>query len=90
MNKRTKLPFHQTQESLKSLSEKLVDAENFLREDNVKNCFSQYVGVAKQFEDLNDFETASYFHKRCLDVSIDFKFLEGEARSYKGLGICEE
>ena len=50
----------------------------------------QYQGVAKLFEELNDYETASYFHKRCLDVSIDFKYLEGEARGYKGLGICEE
>ena len=46
--------------------------------------------MAKQFEDLYDYETASYFHKRCLDVSVDFKFIEGEARAYKGLGICEE
>jgi hypothetical protein len=29
------------------------------------------------FEGLNDFETASYFHKRCLDVSIEFKYIEG-------------
>lgn len=46
--------------------------------------------VAQQFEELNDYETASYFHKRCLDVSVEAKFIEGEARAYKGLGICEE
>lgn len=23
-------------------------------------------------------------------MSIDFKYLEGEARAYRGLGICEE
>jgi tetratricopeptide (TPR) repeat protein len=67
-----------------------VNAENFLREGNFKNCFKKYLEVAKKFEELYDYETASYFHKRCLDVSIDFKFIEGEALSYKGLGICEE
>lgn len=38
----------------------------------------------------NDYETASYFHKRCLDISIEFKFIEGEAQAHRGLGICEE
>ena len=42
------------------------------------------------FQELQDWETASYFHKRCLDISIEFKYIEGEAQSYKGLGICEE
>jgi len=39
---------------------------------------------------LKDYETASYFYQRCLDVSVDNKDLEGEARAYKGLGFCEE
>lgn len=42
------------------------------------------------FEELDDYETASYFYKKCLDVSIEAKFVEGEARAYMGLGICEE
>ena len=46
--------------------------------------------MAHNFEQLNDFETASYFHKRCLDVSNDFKYIEGQAQSFRGLGICEE
>ena len=73
-----------------ALSDNLVAAENFHRDGNHVKCFTQYLGVAKQFEDLNDYETASYFHKRCLDVSVDFKYIEGEAIAYKGLGICEE
>jgi hypothetical protein len=56
----------------------------------VKNCFAQYLRVAQQFEELNDWETASYFHKRCLDVSVEAKHAESEAKAYKGLGICEE
>jgi tetratricopeptide (TPR) repeat protein len=56
----------------------------------VKHCFQQYLRVAQQFEELNDWETASYFHKRCLDVSVEAKHAEGEAKAYKGLGICEE
>ncbi len=46
--------------------------------------------MADGFEKLSDFETASYFHKRCLDISIEYKYLEGEARAYRGLGIAEE
>ena len=40
--------------------------------------------------DLQDFETASYFHQRCLEVSVEFKYIEGQALAFKGLGICEE
>ena len=39
---------------------------------------------------MNDYETASYFYKRCLDVSSDAKSLKGAAKAYMGLGICEE
>lgn len=38
----------------------------------------------------NDYETASYFHQRCLDISVEFKYIEGEAQAHRGLGICEE
>lgn len=48
------------------------------------------MGVAQLYEKMDDYETASYFHKRCLDVSIEFKFTEGQAKAFKGLGICEE
>ena len=42
------------------------------------------------YEGFNDYETASYFHQRCLDISIEFKYIKGEARAHCGLGICEE
>lgn len=42
------------------------------------------------YEDFNDYETASYFHSRCLDISLEFKYIEGEAMAHRGLGICEE
>jgi hypothetical protein len=38
----------------------------------------------------NDFETASYFYKKCLDVSIENSLPKGEAEAYQGLGMCEE
>jgi hypothetical protein len=76
--------------SLTALKNSLVDGESFQREGDIKNCFKTYVKVAKDFEQLNDFETASYFHKRCLDVSNEFKYVEGQALAFKGLGICEE
>ena len=72
------------------MSDTLVSAENYWREGNFKQCFAAYLKVAKNFETLNDYETASYFHKKCLDMSIDFKYVEGEAKAYMGLGICEE
>ena len=72
------------------MSDTLISAENYWRDGNFKQCFLSYVNVAKKFELLNDFETASYFHKKCLDMSIDFKYVEGEAKAYMGLGICEE
>ena len=42
------------------------------------------------FEKLNDYETASYFYNRCLQISQEFKYIEGEALAHRGLGICEE
>lgn len=67
-----------------------MDGENFQREGDFKNCFKTYENVARQFEAYVDYETASYFHKRCLDISNEFKYLEGQAQAFKGLGICEE
>lgn len=75
---------------LTSLKESLVDGESFQREGEIKKCFKTYVGITELFEKLEDFETASYFHKRCLDVSMEFKYIEGQALAFKGLGICEE
>jgi len=42
------------------------------------------------FMNKNDFETASYFYKKCLDVSVEEAQLKGESEAYQGLGICEE
>jgi len=72
------------------LRDSLIQGELCWRDGDDKNCFKTYLSVAEIFEALNDWETASYFHKRCLDISIEFKYIEGEAKSYKGLGICEE
>ena len=72
------------------MRDSLIQAELCWRDQDSKNCFKTYLSVAEIFEHLNDWETASYFHKRCLDISIEFKYIEGEAKSYKGLGICQE
>lgn len=72
------------------LSDSLVNAENFYRSEQIDSCLKQYSTVAKQFEDLNDYETASYFYKKCLDISIENKFPKGEAKAWMGLGCCEE
>lgn len=77
-------------QALLNLKDMLIDGEEFQREGEMKKCFKCYLTVAGKFEELNDFETASYFHKRCLDVSNEFKYIEGQALAFKGLGICEE
>ena len=60
------------------------------REGEFRNCFRIYQSVATRYEQQQDYCTASYFHDRCLEVSLDFKYFEGEALAYKGLGFCEE
>ena len=55
------------------LSDSLVNAENYYRGEQISACLKQYTAVAKQFEDLNDYETASYFYKKCLDISVENK-----------------
>ena len=72
------------------LRDDLIEAEVDWREGEYRRCFKTYQGVAKRYEDQTDYCTASYFHKRCLDVSLDFKYFEGEAQAYQGLGFCEE
>lgn len=61
-----------------------------MRKLDFKAAFKIYAMLAKQFEDYKDFQTASYFHKRCLDISVEHKYIEGEAKSYLGLGNAEE
>ena len=72
LNKRRKGRFVQNQDSLTDLSDRLIEGENYMREDGAsKQCFKTYEEVARMFEALDDWETASYFYKRILDVSID-------------------
>ena len=40
--------------------------------------------------DMNDYETASYFYNKCLDISTEDGHLKGESEAYLGLGKCEE
>ena len=79
LNKREKRKYEQTEQSLLALSQNLKAAEEYMRHDNTKKCLEMYTGVANEFEELKDFETASYFYKKCLDVSIRAKYVEGEA-----------
>ena len=46
--------------------------------------------MAKDFQKKNDYETASYFYKKCLDVRVEDGLVKGEAEAYQGLGTCEE
>ena len=40
--------------------------------------------------EMYDYETASYFYKKCLDVSTEDGHLKGESEAFLGLGKCEE
>lgn len=56
----------------------------------IDQALEMYRQVAKMFEDLNDWGTASYFYKKCLDISMEQKSLRGEAQAWLGLGNCEK
>lgn len=90
MNKRRKDYLEFTEETLVKLSEDLVEAENYLREGHTIECIYKYEGICKSYQNLRDYETASYFYNRILEVSKDAKYIDGEAQAYMGLGICEE
>lgn len=75
---------------LTTISTSLIDGEQYWREGQAKKCFQVYIAVAQLYEELQDYETASYFHQRCLEISVEFKYIEGQAMAFKGLGICEE
>ena len=67
-----------------------MQGELYWRDQAARDCFKTYQGMALKYVSFNDYETASYFHQRCLDISIEFKYIEGEAQAHRGLGICEE
>lgn len=46
-----------------------MDAEEFHRNGQTEKCLERYKKVAKDFQKKYDYETASYFYKKCLDVS---------------------
>ena len=90
LNKQKKRSLEQTPQMLIQISEDLKSGEMFHRDAAARDCFRIYLKMAHMYEQMNDYETASYFHQRCLDTSIEFKYIEGEAQAYRGLGICEE
>ena len=56
----------------------------------IEKCLNFYTGVAEDFNTLCDYESASYFFNRCLEVSVENKYDLGEALALQGLGKCEE
>lgn len=59
-----------------------MSAEEFHRNGQTEKCLERYRKVAKDFQKMFDFETASYFYKKCLDVSVEDGLLKGEAEAY--------
>ena len=89
-NKSRKQKFVQTEVSLKELSDILMEGENLHREGMIDQSLEKYREVAHKFEVLNDWGSASYFYKKCLDISMESKSLKGEAQAWLGLGNCEK
>ena len=56
----------------------------------IDQSLDKYREVAHKFEVLNDWGSASYFYKKCLDISMESKSLRGEALAWLGLGNCEK
>ena len=75
MNKRRKDHLDFSEESLVKLSEDLIEAEKYLREGHTIECIHGYEGICKAYERLNDYETASYFYNRILEVSKEAKYI---------------
>jgi len=90
LNKKLKQSLEQTEEKLEQIADTLRDGEIHWRNQAQRDCFKTYERMAQMYVGYNDYETASYFHQRCLDISIEFKYIEGEAQAHRGLGICEE
>jgi hypothetical protein len=90
LNKQTKQRMPQDPDTLTEVMDILSSGEAAWREGQAQDCFNTYQKMATKFIGYRDFETASYFHNRCLETSMEFKYNEGEAKALKGLGIAEE
>ena len=79
-----------TEETLSELSSLLRQAEKYCNADDTAKSVAEYKKVCLKYEEVKDFPTASYFYQKCLIMSKQTKYPEGEATSYMGLGLCEE
>jgi len=68
----------------------LRQAERYMNEGDIAKCVNEYKKVCAKYEEVSDYPTASYFYQKCLVISKQQKYPEGEAKSYMGLGVCEE
>jgi len=78
-----------TDNTLIGLSNDLKLAEKLMRQGDPK-CLERYKSLVQTFQNLNDYDTSSYFQGKCLNFSIEHKFKTGEIDALIGLGICEE
>ncbi len=79
-----------TEDVILNLTGLLRKAERFGNEGDVAKSISAYREVCNFYKDYGDYPTASYFYKKCLTISKQQKYDEGEATAYMGLGQCEE
>ncbi len=72
------------------ISGTLCKAERFKNAGDIAASIEEYKKVCTRYMDANDYPTASYFYAKCLVMSKEQKFAEGEALAEMGLGQCEE
>ena len=91
LQRRTKsLMDYDQKDTLVKHSNELMNAENYLRQGNFKEAIGRYIEVLGWYKGIGDWETVSYFHHLCLEISRENHYYQGEARALMGLGICEE
>jgi hypothetical protein len=61
-----------------------------VHEDKHKQACDQFKLICDKFNELKDYETASYFYKRWLDVASMKDITDKIIDAYVGLGTCEE
>lgn len=79
-----------TEDVIVEITDLLRKAEKFGNEGDVAKSIAEYKKVCAKYEEVADYPTASYFYQKCLNISKQQKYAEGEATSYMGLGLCEE
>eukprot|EP00357_Protocruzia_adherens_P022031 CAMPEP_0115034454 /NCGR_PEP_ID=MMETSP0216-20121206/40661_1 /TAXON_ID=223996 /ORGANISM="Protocruzia adherens, Strain Boccale" /LENGTH=392 /DNA_ID=CAMNT_0002413343 /DNA_START=269 /DNA_END=1447 /DNA_ORIENTATION=+ len=70
------------------MKEQLISAEHLKNEDRIEESLQCYTKIAEYFDSDQAYNIAAYFYNRCLEISRNSLYPEGEALANMGLGIC--